>query len=104
MSPKTHSRQPGTIVQRLSAKDLTKKIGPPFNFVSNEEKYNKMIKYLKEFSKKIKNKTNISIEIVTDYPDNLQSDISYFNVTDRTYIKRNTKIEQSFMSMSKFLI
>lgn len=80
------------------AKSISDKIGFQFNQVSIEEKLITMNRYLNEwnsFSKSIKIISDLS-EIVTD-----REDITYFNVADRTYTKRGTEEEISFM---KFLL
>jgi acetyltransferase-like isoleucine patch superfamily enzyme len=80
------------------AKSISDKIGFQFNEVSLEEKYNKMLKYLNEWGgnqdsiKIVKNKSQIDQENIFT---------SYFNVEDRTYTKRRTESEISFM---KFLL
>jgi len=72
------------------AKDLTAKISPQFREVSVEEKYRKMIRYHKEVGSPSSIKIVTSLEKVDKYH-------SYFNVTDRTYTKRGTEEEVSFM-------
>jgi hypothetical protein len=79
------------------AKSISDKIGFQFNEVTIADKKAKMIEYLNDFDPNIKN-----IKIVTNL-DNILIDknISYFNVSDRTYTKRLTKSEIAFM---KFLL
>jgi acetyltransferase-like isoleucine patch superfamily enzyme len=80
------------------AKSLSDKIGFQFNEVSIQDKLTKMNLYLKEWDSNSK-----SIKIVTDYSeiDFNSEDITYFNVSDRTYSKRGSSDEISFM---KFLL
>jgi acetyltransferase-like isoleucine patch superfamily enzyme len=79
------------------AKSISDKIGFQFSEVTIADKKAKMIEYLNDFDPNIKN-----IKIVTNL-DNILIDknISYFNVSDRTYTKRLTKSEIDFM---KFLL
>ena len=74
------------------AKDMTDKIGNPFKKNSLEIKYKKMLSYLKSFNVK----TN-KIKIIKKYPSDMNANISYFNVKDRSYTKRLSKEEISFM-------
>ncbi|MBA4277621.1 DapH/DapD/GlmU-related protein [Flavobacterium sp.] len=80
------------------AKSLSDKIGFQFNEVSIQDKLAKMNLYLKEWDSNSK-----SIKIVTDNSeiDFGSEDITYFNVSDRTYSKRGSSDEISFM---KFLL
>lgn len=80
------------------AKSLSDKIGFQFNEVSIQDKLTKMNLYLKEWDSNSK-----SIKIVTDNSeiDFSSEDITYFNVSDRTYSKRGSSDEISFM---KFLL
>jgi acetyltransferase-like isoleucine patch superfamily enzyme len=80
------------------AKSISDKIGFQFNEISVEEKFIKMNDYLKEwngssgFIKIVDNKSEIDFN---------NESISYFNVADRTYLKRGSTDEVSFM---KFLL
>lgn len=80
------------------AADVTHKLGPQFKAVPVGRKYRKMKDYLSEFLSSISVECQDSIEIVLNYPRTLKSDTTYFNVTDRTYTKRNTEIEHRFMT------
>jgi len=74
------------------AKDITDKVGCQFNPTSIEEKYKKMISYLKETNLK-------NIKIVTNTSDFVfDNEISYFDVDTRTYTKKRTGDEFNFMS------
>lgn len=76
------------------AKSISDKIGYQFEEVDLERKLLKMKKYLYDW-----NAHSETIKIVSTITDleyeNKQ--YSYFNVTDRTYLKRNTSEEISFM-------
>jgi acetyltransferase-like isoleucine patch superfamily enzyme len=79
------------------AKSVSSKIGHQFIPVSTEEKFVKMKAYLNEWGGD-KNK----IKITTSHKNSsMGSDISYFNVCERTYTKKQTPEEISFM---KFLL
>lgn len=80
------------------AASISNKIGFQFKEVSVEEKFLKMMTYLKE-----SNIDNSSIKIVKDISevDFQNEEISFFNVKDRTYTKRGTDFEMQFM---KFLL
>lgn len=79
------------------AKDITDKIGRPFNQVPTSIKFKKLNNYL-VYSKCC----NSSIKIVKSIEDfNLNDKISYFDVSSRTYTKKNLPEEIKFM---KFLL
>jgi len=80
------------------AKSISDKIGYQFLEVSLEEKFTKMNAYLNEWNIHTK---NIKIVINKDEIDFQNEDISYFNISDRTYTKRGSEEEVSFM---KFLL
>ncbi|HRI20648.1 MAG TPA: hypothetical protein PLA68_06820 [Panacibacter sp.] len=86
-----------TIYAGTPAKPISDKIGPQFIVTTCNEKVEKMNQYLNE------SKLDASIiKIVTDKAEiNFDDSISYFNVADRKYTKRNTETEISFM---KFLL
>lgn len=80
------------------AKSISDKIGYQFKDVRVEEKLDKMKVFIREWKSNSK-----SIQIVSDSSeiDFSNENISYFNVTDRTYTKNGTEDEISFM---KFLL
>lgn len=74
------------------AKDITDKVGPQFREISLDEKFDKMLGYLKSSG------INSSIKIVryleeVDFEDNL----SYFVIKDRMYKKTLSESEIAFM-------
>jgi acetyltransferase-like isoleucine patch superfamily enzyme len=73
------------------AKDLTGKIPSQFKEVTIAEKYKKMITYYQEYG------SPTSIKIILDDSEILSDNISYFNVSNRTYTKRLTSDEINFM-------
>lgn len=87
------------------AKSISDKIGFQFNDVSIQEKLVKMNLYLKEW-----NNNSRSIKIVSDISeiDFDRRDMTYFNVSNRTYTKRGSQEEISFMkyllpALAKFI-
>jgi acetyltransferase-like isoleucine patch superfamily enzyme len=79
------------------AKSISYKIGHQFNPVSAEEKIMKMNAYLNEWGG-----DKSKVKIITSHADiKIDDDISYFNVCERTYTKKQTPQEISFM---KFLL
>ncbi|MBC7641046.1 MAG: hypothetical protein H7174_01710 [Flavobacterium sp.] len=80
------------------AKSISDKIGFQFKEISLEDKFIKMKEYLKEWN--INSKTIQLVTNVEEIDFNLDN-ISYFNVSDRTYTKTGSIEEVSFM---KFLL
>ena len=80
------------------AVDMTDRMGHQFDNIPLDTKLSKMNDYLETFLTNTNNKSENTIEIVLDYPEELNPYISYFNVRERTYTKRNSKIEQKFMN------
>lgn len=76
------------------AKSISDKIGLQFKDVSIQDKLIKMNLYLKEW-----NSSSNSIRIVSNISeiDFSSENVTYFNVSDRTYSKRGTSDEISFM-------
>lgn len=76
------------------ARSITDKIGFQFKKIEDHEKYNLMKSYLKKWDG---NKS--SIKIVLDSSEiNFNDEISYFNVSNRTYTKKRSHDEISFMN------
>lgn len=80
------------------AKSISEKVGFQFQPVSVDEKYQKMMQYLQEWNG---NAARIRIVRAAEEMEKDNLDFSYFNVEDRTYTKRATEDEISFM---KFLL
>lgn len=74
------------------AKDITDKVGNQFQSVTTEEKYQKMISYLQEVSL-----NNIKIVTSTSH-FNLNDEVTYFDVSTRTYTKKSSENEIKFMN------
>ena len=79
------------------AESVSFKMGNQFNPVSADEKIIRMTAYLNEWGG---DKNKIKITTSHSY-SNLDDDVSYFNVSDRTYTKKRTPAEISLM---KFLL
>lgn len=94
----TKDMQFNTIYAGSPAKSISDKIGFQFNEVSIDEKFNKMISYLSEWNGDSK---FIKIVKSEDEIDVSNEKMTYFNVLNRTYTKKNTEHEISFM---KFLL
>ena len=77
------------------AQSISNKVGNQFSQVSIEEKFEKMNQYLNEFNSNLKN-----IKIVKDFSEaNINNEeVSYFNISTRSYTKRSTKEEIDFMN------
>ena len=80
------------------AKNISEKAGYQFNPVPVEDKFVKMQQYLKEWAG---NQESIRIVSSVEEVNLEEGDITYFNVSDRKYSKRNSEEEVSFM---KFLL
>lgn len=80
------------------AKSISDKIGFQFNETPVDEKFNKMMSYIKQWNGK---SDNIRIIRSSEEVDINNVNISYFNVLDRTYTKTGNDDEVSFM---KFLL
>jgi len=86
----TKDMEEGHVYGGAISKDLTGKIPSQFREVSIDEKYQKMLQYYKEIG------SPPTIKIVKNL-DELDENYSYFNVSNRTYTKRNTNEEIEFM-------
>ncbi len=75
------------------AKSISDKAGNQFNEVTVDEKYGKMQHYLELWGG---DDTKIRI-VRSENEIGAETDVSYFNVSNRTYTKRRTKAEISFM-------
>lgn len=80
------------------AKDITDKIGPQFEAVTVEQKYEQMCRHLEEFEKQTT--LNHDLLIVRNSSE-FREDKICFSVSDRIYTKRLSEEEQMFM---KFLL
>ena len=87
-----------TIYAGSPAKSISDKVGFQFDDVSPEDKYTKMKQYVIEWDG---NSDAIKIVLNDKEIDFENKNVSYFNVTNRTYTKRQSDDEISFM---KFLL
>lgn len=79
------------------AKNISEKAGNQFLEIGIEEKLRKMEEYLLQW-----NGDRNSIKVISSTKEmNFKDSISYFNVSDRTYTKKRSEAEISFM---KFLL
>ena len=87
--------------------DLTSKLGNQFREVSTDEKL-KLVNYFIEEYKNIYKIDDIKVKVVTEYPEYLDKNFTYYNVSDRTYTKTNSEDEINlnkwmFKFKSKFI-
>lgn len=80
----------------VPAKDLTDKIGPQFEDVSVDKKYEVMCEQLATFQAKNPELPK-TIKIIKDASEATDESITYYNVSNRTYTKRLTNEEIKFM-------
>lgn len=88
----TKNMKANSVYAGSPATEITQKVGIPFVNVTNEEKYEKMIKHLNNFG------YQPNIKIVNSVSSfNFEDDITYFDVSTRTYTKKSTPHEIAFM-------
>ena len=79
------------------AKDITDKIGRPWKTtLTLDEKLNTAQNLVLEYTRENKKFNMEQIKIVLEYPNYLETDVTYYNITDRTYTKLNTINEIQF--------
>lgn len=96
----TKDMEENHIYAGVPARDVTEKLGTQYENVSVDQKYAVMNKKLEEFYG-INPQYPRSITIVKKWPEKQDPNVTYFNVSDRTYTKRLTEEEIEFM---KFLL
>jgi len=74
------------------AVNITDKLGSQFIEKSVDEKLISVSNFIEEY-KSINNLINLNVKVVTEYPSDIDNDFTYYNVSDRTYTKRNNKSE-----------
>ena len=89
----TKNMQYNRIYAGSPAKDITEKVGTPFSQVTIEDKLNKMKSYLNNFDSNV-NIIKI-VESISEFDYN--NSITYFDVSTRTYTKKSSVQEISFM-------
>ncbi|NCZ55268.1 MAG: hypothetical protein EBY86_01305 [Acidimicrobiia bacterium] len=91
----TNDMQPNRVYAGVPAIDITDRVGPHYVEVSTDLKYQMMVSKLQEFNT---TERRVSpIEIVKEWPEVSESDVSYFNVSTREYTKRGSEVEFRFM-------
>jgi acetyltransferase-like isoleucine patch superfamily enzyme len=78
------------------AVDITDKLGPPYIDKTPDERYAMMEEQIESFLAGGKNSLE-NIEVVKEFPEVMNPNVSYFNVSTRTYTKRLSKNEIAFM-------
>lgn len=93
-----HNMKKNRIYMGNPAEDLTKKYRlTPWREVNVLEKEKGMLSLIEDYC--VQNKVdNNSLKVVLEYPslDVMDDDITYYNVSDRTYTKRNSELEVGF--------
>ena len=77
------------------AKDLTEKIGVPWNDISIDKKMADMTSNMLEYYREDPSFDIDSIHIVEEYPEKMD-DRTFYNITDRTYTKKHSLNEVKF--------
>ena len=81
------------------AKDITDKLGgPPFVDVSVEERLRELERRVARFFDAHPDLPRDAVRAVTAWDGELEDDVIYFNVADRTYTKRGSPVEIKLMS------
>lgn len=91
----TKDMQENHIYAGTPAKDVTEKLGKQYRPITTDEKYNILLEKLENFSQK--HAVNKKIQIVKEWPEDMDTEVSYFNAATREYTKRLSDIEMDFM-------
>ena len=97
----TRDMEANHVYAGVPAQDITEKVGFQFDFVSVEEKKQRLEKLLNVFYNIHSEHTRGSIEIVSSFDEVIDDDHTVFDVSTRTYNKRLAKVEVAFM---KFIL
>lgn len=92
----TRDMLPNTIYAGVPAKDMTEKMGRPWDEPPAERRLELFKQFVKSYASETK-RQYVPIVGVTDFQPDMDSEVSYFNVMTGTYTKRRTKDEQEFM-------
>lgn len=96
----TRDMEYNSVYAGVPAKDMTEKFGPQFIDKSYKEKLSFFNLKYDEFCKS--NKIDrYKIKPVSEFPKEMEDEVIYFNLIERTYTKKGTDIEIMFM---KFLL
>lgn len=79
------------------ARDLTDKLGPAYRDVPVEERRADMTRRVEAFFAAHPEFAPDRVAVVESFDGDLRSDVTYFNVADRTYTKRGTALEAALM-------
>lgn len=82
------------------AKDITDKTGRPWVDRKVEEKFNMVNLFIDDGCKQL-NLDRETFKVVYEFPNSLDSNITYYNVSDRTYTKTNSTNE---IKLNKWLL
>ncbi len=94
----THDMNQNSVYAGVPAKDLTEKLGRPWEDRLISERLTLFDQRLREFCTETKNLLiDTPIMGVQEFPEKMSQEISYFNVATRTYTKRFSNIEVEFM-------
>jgi acetyltransferase-like isoleucine patch superfamily enzyme len=77
--------------------DITHKLGAPYNEIPVSERLVEMDKRVADFFEKNEKWRPGSIKVIDSWDGEIKSDVTYFNVADRTYSKRRNPIEVDIM-------
>lgn len=75
--------------------DLTLKLGKQFESKTNDQKLQSFNDHYTEYIKTY-NPLDLKIELVLSYPIDIDPEITYYNISDRTYTKTNSSAEVNF--------
>ena len=92
----TRDMEPNTIYAGVPAKDMTEKMGRPWEERPLGERLNMFNEHLQTYMRET-GQYDLPIVGVTEFPAMRDSSITYFNVATRTYTKRTTYEERNFM-------
>lgn len=95
----TRDMLPNTIYAGVPAKDMTEKMGRPWEEPPVQQRLELFEQFLRAYLREIDGTERHKFPIVgvASFPENMDTSISYFNVLTGTYTKRRTQIEQEFM-------
>jgi acetyltransferase-like isoleucine patch superfamily enzyme len=88
---------PNRVYAGNPAKDITDKLGPPFPAVPVADRMKDMQERIGRFFESTDKWSRETIEIIDNWDFTLRPDVTYFNVSDRTYSKRGADIETDIM-------
>ena len=95
----TRDMLPNTIYAGVPAKDMTEKMGRPWTDPPAEERLKLFEQRVQEYCELFRlDHKRLEIEGVASFPSTMSERVTYFNVMTRTYTKRSTPGEVSFMN------